>query len=243
MCARAAGETDVRAELSQITKDAGKRIDYPQSARLDSIGATIRGKTYKDPFAESRETTVATGYLGSLTSSTMEAEQAEFKQRAARLEAERVELAVWRGALCDTMAALKRDWPENLAAWFAKMPVFNQKRFFRVIKGAIDNPDCALGCFAMQPNDYETFSEFFDRVVLDLHDAHRGTIHRASWNLGVAHGLPADGKLDVTRLGLRGPVPMRVHVCRNVVDFPPPSVAFEIAQREPEHLAVWIAVI
>ena len=36
--------------------------------------------------------------------------------------------------------------------------------FIKCVKTGIENPDSGLGCYAMKPNDYETFAPFFSKV-------------------------------------------------------------------------------
>lgn len=39
-----------------------------------------------------------------------------------------------------------------------------QAVFQKCVRTGIDNPTSGLGCYAMQPSDYETFGAFFDQV-------------------------------------------------------------------------------
>lgn len=79
-----------------------------------------------------------------------------------------------------------------------------------------------MGCYAMNPSDYDKFEPFFGAVISEYHKVPRSQKHVTDWSLDGVAGLPADGKLDVTKLGLP-PVSMRVRVGRNLSEFPLPG--------------------
>ncbi len=93
-----------------------------------------------------------------------------------------------------------------------------------------------MGCYANYPDDYEVFKPFFSRVLEIYHKVDLSkTKHVNSWSLKGIPGLPDDGVLDLTRLGLP-PLSIRVRTGRNLKKFPLPGsmtkedrVAMEVA--------------
>jgi creatine kinase len=97
-------------------------------------------------------------------------------------------------------------------------------KLFKCAKTGLENPDSGLGCYAMEPADYDKFSFFFDKVCNDYHKNPTGDkIHTTNWSLEGVEGLPADGQLDISKLGLQSPLSMRVRVGRNLTTFPLPG--------------------
>ena len=79
-----------------------------------------------------------------------------------------------------------------------------------------------MGCYAMAPDDYDKYIPFFGKVIADYHNVPEGTKHINDWTLDGVEGLPADGVLDISKLGLPE-LSMRVRVGRNLTDFPLPG--------------------
>jgi len=79
-----------------------------------------------------------------------------------------------------------------------------------------------MGCYAMNPADYDEFEPFFSAVLCDYHKVPASQKHVTDWSLDGVKGLPASGILDVRELGLP-PLSMRVRVGRNLADFPLPG--------------------
>ena len=79
-----------------------------------------------------------------------------------------------------------------------------------------------MGCYAMQPGDYDRFKPFFSKVLADYHGVAKDAKHVNNWSLEGVEGLPVSGKLDLSRLGLPA-LSMRVRVGRNLADFPLPG--------------------
>jgi hypothetical protein len=119
----------------------------------------------------------------------------------------------------------------------------------QVCRSGIENPDSSMGCYAMQPSDYDRFKPFFSKVLADYHNVAADAKHINNWNLVKVPGLPEDGVLDLTKLGL-GALSMRVRVGRNLAEFPLPGAmtkedrilleqkmcqAFEQLQAMPEY--------
>ena len=115
----------------------------------------------------------------------------------------------------------------------------------------MENVESNLGCYAMKPSDYDELNFFFDPVKLPVHptqllfkeasphvdpptqpmqlinDYHDnkdgGKVHTSSWSLEGVEGLPEDGQLDLSKLGLQDELSMRVRVGRNLTSFPLPG--------------------
>jgi len=96
-------------------------------------------------------------------------------------------------------------------------------RLLRIIKSGLDNPDSNMGCYAMNPDDYDTFKPFFKKVLAEYHKVSEDAKHINNWDLHGVEGLPADGKLDFRNLGFNKEFSMRVRTGRNLVDFPLPG--------------------
>ena len=97
-------------------------------------------------------------------------------------------------------------------------------KLIKCAKTGLENFDSGLGCYAMEPADYDRFAFFFDRVCNDYHKNPEGDkIHSTNWSLEGAEGLPEDGVLDIEKLGLTTPLSMRVRVGRNLTSFPLPG--------------------
>ena len=123
--------------------------------------------------------------------------------------------------LLSKIKSIKQTHPNNRAMkyfneqYFATLDSSAQDIFIQIIKTGIDNPDSGLGCYAMTPSDYDTFSPFFDRVIRDYHNATASSVHVTDWN---ASDVGDNGVLDVTKLGLKE-LSMRVRVGRNLIGF------------------------
>ena len=89
-------------------------------------------------------------------------------------------------------------------------------------KSGLDNTDSGLGCYAVDPQNYDDLAVFFDKVCEDYHSG-GGKIHETNWSLEGVDGLPEDGVLDLQKLGLTDPLSMRVRVGRNLKAFPLPA--------------------
>jgi len=80
-----------------------------------------------------------------------------------------------------------------------------------------------MGCYAMNPKDYDEFYPFFKKALEQYHKVDLDKKkHVNNWSLEGVEGLPEDGILDFTKLGL-GPVSMRVRTGRNLNKYPLPG--------------------
>jgi len=68
----------------------------------------------------------------------------------------------------------------------------------------------------MAPTDYDEFYPFFKKALELYHKVNLDKVkHINNWSLSGVAGLPADGKLDLTKLGLPE-LSMRVRTGRNL---------------------------
>lgn len=75
----------------------------------------------------------------------------------------------------------------------------------------------------MNPGDYDEFYPFFKTALEKYHKVDLSkTKHVNNWSLKGVEGLPADGKLDLTKLGLPE-LSMRVRTGRNLKKYPLPG--------------------
>lgn len=127
----------------------------------------------------------------------------------------------------------KASNPENRMAkyfdqaWYDKLPKDKQARVIQICKSGAENPDSGLGMYAMAPDDYDTFIEYFEKVIKDYHKIDKAVNHVTNWDLQTQKSRLADmgcpdGKLDLAKLGL-GETSMRVRVGRNLASFPLPG--------------------
>ena len=130
----------------------------------------------------------------------------------------------------DRIEALKQSHPNNLAMkhidrdYYESLDTLEKRGICQCIRSGYDNPDSNMGCYAMQPADYDRFKPFFSKVLAEYHGVAEDAVHYNNWDLGSVADLdlPADGQLDVSQLGFP-PLSMRVRVGRNLKDFPLPG--------------------
>ena len=79
-----------------------------------------------------------------------------------------------------------------------------------------------MGCYAMQPGDYDRFKPFFSKALAKYHKVAEDAKHVNDWSLEGVEGLPEGGVLDIAALGLPE-LSMRVRVGRNLKAFPLPG--------------------
>jgi len=80
-----------------------------------------------------------------------------------------------------------------------------------------------MGCYAMNPNDYDEFRPFFAKALSQYHKVDlEKTKHTNNWSLVGIEGLPESGILDFADLGLPA-VSMRVRTGRNLNKYPLPG--------------------
>lgn len=128
----------------------------------------------------------------------------------------------WNGFLTK-LEKIRESNPNNLmakhfdATYFLSLSPELQKRLFTIVSSGLENPDSGMGCYAMQPNDYDLFKPYLDKVIRDYHSIDGDVHHVTNWS------VPEESKnLDLTKLGL-GTTSMRVRVGRNLENYPLPG--------------------
>merc|ERR1712018_849767 len=144
----------------------------------------------------------------------------------------RVSSRTYRHTMADKVAKLleiKTSNPDNITAavfdeeFYNSLDEANKADFLKCLNSGIENEDSGMGCYACQPNDYERFKPFFQAALEKYHKVDLSKkSHKNNWSLEGVEGLPADGKLDLTNLGLPE-LSMRVRTGRNLKKFPMPG--------------------
>ena len=93
------------------------------------------------------------------------------------------------------------------------------------------NADSAMGCYAMNPDDYDHFNPFFSKVLYEYHKVAPGTKHVNNWDLGsVCNIQHVDRKLRGDRQSARAPCAKPLLASFNAVHslfiMPPPRSPF-----------------
>jgi len=126
------------------------------------------------------------------------------------------------------IAANKVSNPDNLACKNFDVEYYNglsdeeKPAFLMCVNSGVENADSGMGCYAMQPADFDRFNPFFKKVLAQYHKVAEDAKHVNSWSLEGVEGLPDGGKLDLAALGLPE-LSMRVRVGRNLKEFPLPG--------------------
>merc|ERR1739848_103409 len=123
--------------------------------------------------------------------------------------------------------AIKESNPGNIAiasfdeAHFNGLNDADKAALLKIMASGIGYPGSEMGCYAMNPTDYDDFYEFFKKALSKYHkvdlDAKK---HQNDWELKGKEGLPADGVLDVSAFGIKEPLSMRIRTARNLKKFP-----------------------
>ena len=138
------------------------------------------------------------------------------------------------------IAELLKKNPENIClntfdpAYFASLSDELKPAFLKCLNSGIENPDSGMGVYACQPDDYDRFKPFFSKALAKYHKVAEDAKHVNNWSLEGVEGLPADGKLDITKLGLPE-LSMRVRTGRNLKDFPLPGAMTKEQRCEMEN--------
>jgi len=121
---------------------------------------------------------------------------------------------------------IKDSNPGNIMAasfdedYFYSLKPKEQEALLRICNSGIENPDSEMGCYAMNPTDYDKYYAFFKPALEKYHKVDLSARkHINDWNLQGVPGLPANGKLDVSKFGLE-PLSMRIRTARNLRKFP-----------------------
>lgn len=129
--------------------------------------------------------------------------------------------------------AIKELYPGNRMAKHFDLDYFSgleddatKVDFLKCCRSGIENEDSGMGCYAMQPKDYDRFKPFFSKVLADYHGVKEDAKHETDWSLEGVKDMPEDGKLDLAKLDLPA-LSMRVRVGRNLAEFPLPGAMTE----------------
>ena len=133
------------------------------------------------------------------------------------------------------VAEIKAAEPDNRCtkyldrAYYESLSDADREVFWQCVRTGIDNPDSGMGCYAMKPGDFTTFKPFFSKVIGDYHkkDPECTLTHVNDWD---ASGVGEGGVLDLSKLGLKEELSMRVRVGRNLTAFNLPG-AMDRAER------------
>jgi len=153
------------------------------------------------------------------------------------------------------IALIKTTHPGNLACkhfsneYFYSLSDQDRHALLLCVKTGYENADSDMGCYAMQPTDYDRFRPFFSLVLAEYHSVSATAQHTTNWDLAGVVGLPTGGRLDLAALGLPE-LSMRVRVGRNLKNFPLPGAmtkddrialetkmcaAFEVLKADPKY--------
>ena len=102
------------------------------------------------------------------------------------------------------------------AEYYKTLTEDQQIRLLTCCLSGVKNPDSCMGCYAMNPKDYDEFSTFFKKALAQYHKVDLAVKkHVNNWSLAGVEGLPEDGQLNLTALGLPD-LSMRVRTGRNL---------------------------
>ncbi|MEE9374738.1 MAG: phosphagen kinase [Rhizobiaceae bacterium] len=124
--------------------------------------------------------------------------------------------------------SLQASQPGNIAIqcfdddYYQSLDATKQLRLLKCLNSGLENPTSEVGCYANLPTDYDELKPFFEAVLSRYHRVPIGTKHINNWSLDSIEGLPGNGKLDLTELGLPA-LSMRVRVGRNLANYPLPA--------------------
>jgi len=132
-------------------------------------------------------------------------------------------------AVIEKIMEIKAKFPENCMAQAfdqAHYDSLNDDQKIRLLTcclSGVANADSCMGCYAMNPKDYDEFSPFFKKALAQYHKVDLSVSkHTNSWSLEGVAGLPEDGILDMAKLGLPE-LSMRVRTGRNLNKYPLPG--------------------
>ena len=89
----------------------------------------------------------------------------------------------------------------DVQSWMTTLNAEQVSQLALCAKSGLDNVDSGLGCYAVDPKNYDEFAMFFDKVCEDYHHG-GGKVHTTNWSLEGVKGLPEGGVLDLGALGL-----------------------------------------
>ena len=139
--------------------------------------------------------------------------------------------------LIDRITAIQISNPENLMAkhfdadYFLSLEPDLQNRLEKIIASGIENPDSNMGAYAMNPQDYNVFSDLFDPMIRDFHNIPDGD------KIAQEHDWDSSGiDCNLVKIDQRlTDVSMRVRVARNVEAYPLPGAMNKMQRIEFEN--------
>merc|ERR1719313_2839953 len=127
------------------------------------------------------------------------------------------------------IAEIKAKYPDNCMAQAFDEEYYNtlnddQKvRLLTCCLSGVANEDSGMGCYAMNPKDYDEFAPFFKKALSQYHKVDLNVKkHVNNWSLAGVEGLPESGELNLEDLGLPA-LSMRVRTGRNLNKYPLPG--------------------
>ena len=141
------------------------------------------------------------------------------------------------------MQSLLSTHPDNIclssfdSTYWASLSNKDKADLQRCMRSGIENPDSNMGCYACQPEDYDRFKPFFSKALAKYHGVPEDAKHVNDWSLEGVEGLPADGVLDIAKLGLPE-LSMRVRVGRNLKAFPLPGAMTQQQRCDMENFMI-----
>ena len=135
--------------------------------------------------------------------------------------------------LLDKCLAAKVRNPDNLMAKHFTEDYYNslspemRKKLLKICQSGAENADSSVGMYAQNPDDYDTFFAYFEKVIKEYHKISGEVNHVNNWDLStraekLAQMGCVDNILDLASLGI-AQTSMRVRVGRNLSTFPLPG--------------------
>merc|ERR1711935_922419 len=93
--------------------------------------------------------------------------------------------------IVEEILKIKAAQPDNCMAqafdadYYKTLTEDQQIRLLTCCLSGVKNPDSCMGCYAMNPKDYDEFSPFVKK-------------HVNNWSLAGVEGLPEDGQLNLS---------------------------------------------
>jgi protein-arginine kinase len=129
----------------------------------------------------------------------------------------------------DKIMQIKAKYPQNCMAqafdkaYYDTLTMDQKLRLLTICLSGVANEDSEMGCYAMNPKDYDEFAKFFKKALAQYHGIDLNVKkHTNNWSLHGVEGLPASGVLDLGDLGLPA-LSMRVRTGRNLNKYPLPG--------------------
>ena len=90
------------------------------------------------------------------------------------------------------LVAARASNPSNITAtqfslaYFDSLSESDKKGLAMCVNSGAQNADSGMGCYAMEPADYDKYGPFFSRVIAAYHKVPRGTKHVTDWSHSLA---------------------------------------------------------